>query len=104
MGIIGIGRSKKEAKIAADLAEVTVDVISNAESIGKFTSIPDREIFKVEYWPLEQAKLKTLKRASLTGNVTVISGGCGAIGLAIAKEFLNEVSEIVLLENNMNNI
>ena len=104
LGIMGIGRSKKEAKIAADLAEVTVDVISNAESIGKFTSIPDREIFKVEYWPLEQAKLKTLKRASLTGNVTVISGGCGAIGLAIAKEFLNEGSEIVLLENNMNNI
>ena len=104
LGIIGIGRSKKEAKIASDLAEVTVDVISNAESIGKFTSIPDKEIFKVEYWPLEQAKLKTLKRASLTGNITVISGGCGAIGLAIAKEFSNEGSEIVLLENNPVNI
>ncbi len=104
LGIIGIGRSKKEAKIASDLAEVTVDVISSAESIGKFTSISDKEIFKVEYWPLEQAKLKTLKRASLTGNVTVISGGCGAIGLAIAKEFLNEGSEIVLLENNLTNI
>ena len=104
LGIIGIGRSKKEAKIASDLAEVTVDVISNAESIGKFASIPDKEIFKVEYWPLEQAKLKTLKRASLTGNITVISGGCGAIGLAIAKEFSNEGSEIVLLENNPVNI
>ena len=104
LGIIGIGRSKKEAKIASDLAEVTVDVISNAESVGRFTSISDKEIFKVEYWPLEQAKLKTLKRASLTGNVTVVSGGCGVIGLAIAREFLNEGSEIVLLENNLHNI
>ena len=104
LGLIGIGRSKKEAKIASDLAEVTVDVISKAESIGKFKSIPDKEIFKVEYWPLEQAKLKNLERLSLTGYVTVISGGCGAIGLAIAREFISEGSEIVLLENNTYNI
>ena len=98
------GRSKKEAIIASDLAETTIDVISKAESFGKFKSIPDKEIFKVEYWPLEQAKLKSLKRKSLTGHVTIISGGCGTIGLAIAKEFFNEGSEIVLLENSSHNI
>jgi rhamnose utilization protein RhaD (predicted bifunctional aldolase and dehydrogenase)/NAD(P)-dependent dehydrogenase (short-subunit alcohol dehydrogenase family) len=103
-GIIAIGRSKKEAKIAGDLAEATVDIISKAESLGKFTSISEKEIFKVEYWPLEQAKLKTLKRAQLTGNVTVISGGCGTIGLSIAREFLNHGSEVALLENNLTNI
>ena len=103
-GIIAIGRSKKEAKIAGDLAEATVDIISKAESLGKFTSISEKEIFKVEYWPLEQAKLKTLKRAQLTGNVTVISGGCGVIGLSIAREFLNHGSEVALLENNLTNI
>jgi rhamnose utilization protein RhaD (predicted bifunctional aldolase and dehydrogenase)/NAD(P)-dependent dehydrogenase (short-subunit alcohol dehydrogenase family) len=103
-GIVAIGRSKKEAKIAGDLSEATVDIISKAESLGKFTSISDKEIFKVEYWPLEQAKLKTLKRAVLTGNVTVISGGCGAIGLSIAREFLKHGSQVVLLENNMNNV
>ena len=104
VGIIGIGRSKKEASIASDLAECTIDIISKAESFGKFVSIPEKEIFKVEYWPLEQAKLKNLKRSSFTGNVTVISGGCGAIGLAIAKEFHRAGSEIVLLENNLKNI
>ncbi len=103
-GIVSIGRSKKEAKIAGDLAEATVDIISKAESLGKFTSISEKEIFKVEYWPLEQAKLKTLKRAQLTGNVTVISGGCGAIGLSVAREFINNGSEVVLLENNSINI
>ncbi len=103
-GIIAIGRSKKEAAIAGDLAEATVDIISKAESLGKFTSISEKEIFKVEYWPLEQAKLKTLKRAQLTGHITVISGGCGAIGLSIAREFINHGSEIVLLENNLTNI
>ena len=54
-GIIAIGRSKKEAKIGGDLAEATVDIISKAETLGKFTSISEKEIFKVEYWPLEQA-------------------------------------------------
>ena len=104
LGIIGIGRTKKEAEIASDLAESTVDIITKAESIGKFQSIPDKEIFKVEYWPMEQAKLKNLKRANLTGHVTVISGGCGTIGLAVAKEFHKEGSEIVLLENSSYNI
>ena len=103
-GIVAIGRSKKEAKIAGDLAEAQVDIISKAESLGKFTSISEKEIFKVEYWPLEQAKLKTLQRAKLTSNVVVISGGCGAIGLAIAKEFIINGAEVVLLENNATNI
>jgi len=103
-GIIGIGRTLKEASIASDLAEITVDVISKAESFGKFQSINEKEIFKVEYWSLEQAKLKGAIRQSFTGNIVVISGGCGAIGLATAREFLNEGAEVILLENNLLNI
>ena len=72
IGIVGIGRTKKEASIAADLAECTVDVVSKAESFGKFSTISEKEIFKIEYWPLEQAKLKILKRASLTGNIQLL--------------------------------
>ena len=98
--MIGIGRTKKEAKIVSDLGECAVDIISQAESVGKFKSISDKEIFKMEYWALEQSKLKDIKRADLTGHVTVISGGCGSIGLSIAQEFHKEGSEIILLENN----
>ena len=79
-------------------------MIAKAESFGKFQSINEKEIFKVEYWPLEQAKLKGAKRQILTGNIVVISGGCGAIGLATAREFSKEGAEIVLLENNITNI
>jgi len=102
--IIGIGRTLKEASIASDLAECTVDVISKAESFGKFQSINEKEVFKVEYWPLEQDKLKGTIRQPFTGNIVVISGGCGAIGLATAREFLNEGAEVILLENNLLNI
>ncbi|MDC0057199.1 SDR family oxidoreductase, partial [Alphaproteobacteria bacterium] len=103
-GIIGIGKTLKEANIASDLAECTVDVISKAESFGKFQSINEKEVFKFEYWPLEQAKLKGTIRQPFTGNIVVISGGCGAIGLATAREFLNEGAEVILLENNVLNI
>ena len=102
--IIGIGRTLKEASIASDLAECTVDVISKAESFGKFQSINEKEVFKVEYWSLEQDKLKGIIRQPFTGNIVVISGGCGAIGLATAREFLNEGAEVILLENNLLNI
>lgn len=104
IGIIGIGRTYREAKIASDLAECTVNVVTKAESFGKFKSISEKEIFKIEYWPLEQAKLKSIKRTNLTGNVTVISGGCGTIGIAIARKFYKKGAEIVLLENNLKNI
>lgn len=104
IGLIGIGRTCKEAKIASDLAVCTADVISKAESFGKFESISEKEIFKIEYWPLEQSKLNAVKRGKLTGNITVISGGCGTIGLAIARKFFQNGSEIVLLENDSKKI
>ncbi len=104
LGIIGIGRTSKEARIASDLAECTVDVISQAESFGKFKSISEKEIFKMEYWSLEQAKLKNLKRKYFSGNVVLISGGCGEIGLSTAESFHNEGAEVILLEKEQNHI
>mgnify|MGYP001295326741 CR=1 FL=1 len=104
LGIVGIGRTSKEAKIASDLAECTIDVISQAESFGKFKSISEKEIFKMEYWSLEQAKLKNLKRKHFSGNVVLISGGCGEIGLSTAESFLKEGAEVILLEKEQRRI
>ncbi len=104
LGIIGIGRTSKDAKIASDLAECTIDVISQAESLGKYKSISEKEIFKMEYWSLEQAKLKTQKRKYFNGNVVLISGGCGEIGLSTAKAFHNEGAEVILLEKEQEHI
>ena len=104
LGMVGVGRTSKEAKIASDLAECTLDVISQAESFGKFKSISEKEIFKMEYWSLEQAKLKNLKRKYFSGNVVLISGGCGDIGLSTAKSFYDEGAEVILLEKEQHHI
>jgi rhamnose utilization protein RhaD (predicted bifunctional aldolase and dehydrogenase) len=58
LGIVGIGRSAKEAGVAADLAEQTARIILSAEGIGRFTPLNERDLFDMEYWSLEQAKLK----------------------------------------------
>lgn len=58
LGVVGVGRDAKEAKICADLAEQAVRVMLSAEKLGRFTPISERELFDMEYWSLEQAKLK----------------------------------------------
>jgi rhamnose utilization protein RhaD (predicted bifunctional aldolase and dehydrogenase) len=58
LGLVGIGRNAKEAGICADLAEQAVRVMLSAERLGRFTPIGERDLFDMEYWSLEQAKLK----------------------------------------------
>ncbi|WP_460275041.1 class II aldolase/adducin family protein [Celeribacter sp. ULVN23_4] len=58
LGIVGIGRTPKEAGVAADLAEQTARIVLAAEGIGRFTPLNERDLFDMEYWSLEQAKLK----------------------------------------------
>ena len=58
LGLVGIGRTAREAGICADLAEQAVRVMLSAERLGRFTPIGERDLFAMEYWSLEQAKLK----------------------------------------------
>ena len=69
LGLFGLGRSRKDARIAADLVESAVATITNAEAIGRFESISEADMFDMEYWSLEQAKLGTAKEAPLAGRV-----------------------------------
>ena len=52
VGLFGLGRSKKDARIAADIAENAIAVITDAESIGRFESLPEKDLFEMEYWSL----------------------------------------------------
>ncbi|OOY16480.1 class II aldolase/adducin family protein [Thioclava sp. DLFJ4-1] len=57
-GVIGIGRSAAEASINADLAVQNLRVVHSAESLGRYTPLSRDEQFRIEYWELEQAKLR----------------------------------------------
>jgi len=98
LGLFGLGRSRKEAAIAADLAEAAVSTITDAEAIGRFESIPEADMFDCEYWSLEQAKLGGAKELPLAGQVAVVTGAAGAIGTATAKAFAAAGAEVALLD------
>jgi rhamnose utilization protein RhaD (predicted bifunctional aldolase and dehydrogenase)/NAD(P)-dependent dehydrogenase (short-subunit alcohol dehydrogenase family) len=98
LGLFGLGRSRKDAAIAADLAEAAVSTITDAEAIGRFESISEPDMFDCEYWSLEQAKLGGAKEAPLAGQIAVIIGAAGAIGAATAKAFAAAGAEVALLD------
>ena len=100
MGLFGLANNVSEAKIAADIAESTVETITAAESIGTFESVSEADLFDVEYWSLEQAKLGEFKERSLTGHIVVVTGGGGTIGAAIARAFGKEGAAVALLDVN----
>jgi len=98
LGLFGLGRSAKDAAVAGDLAESWVQTVTDAEAVGTFESLPEAELFEMEYWSLEQAKLGGAAEKSLVGQVAVVTGGAGTIGLATAKALRDAGAEIVLCD------
>ena len=100
VGVFTVGKDLVAAKIAGDLTETNAKVIASVEETSKYKFIPEKDLFDVEYWSLEQAKIKR-KKKQLEGNVVVISGATGTIGFATYKMFKNYGAEVVLLDNNL---
>jgi rhamnose utilization protein RhaD (predicted bifunctional aldolase and dehydrogenase)/NAD(P)-dependent dehydrogenase (short-subunit alcohol dehydrogenase family) len=98
LGLIGLGRSKKEARISADLAESAIKTITDAEAIGRYESVSEWDMFEMEYWPLQHAKLGSDAAGPLAGQVAVITGAGGAIGAATARAFAAAGAEVALFD------
>ncbi|MDC3179558.1 bifunctional aldolase/short-chain dehydrogenase [Candidatus Pelagibacter sp.] len=99
IGIFCVGNSLKAANIAADLTETNARVISSVEETANYKFIPEKDIFDVEYWSLEQAKIKKEKK-ELEGSIVVITGAFGGIGTATYKLFKKNGAEVILIDNN----
>ncbi len=100
VGLFGVGASAKDAAIAADIAENTVEVITDAEAIGEYKCISEADMFEVEYWSLEQAKLGKSAEKVLARQVCVVTGGGSGIGAATAKAMAAEGAEIAVLDRD----
>jgi NAD(P)-dependent dehydrogenase (short-subunit alcohol dehydrogenase family) len=100
VGLFGLGATAKDAAIAADIAENTVEVITDAEAVGEYRCISENDMFEVEYWSLEQAKLGKSNEKSLARQVCVITGGGSGIGAATAKAMAAEGAEIAILDRD----
>ena len=100
VGVFTAGKDLNSAKIAGDLTETNAKVIASVEETSTYKFIPEKDFFDVEYWSLEQAKIKKQKKL-LEGNVVVITGSTGTIGYATYKMFKSYGAEVVLLDYNL---
>ena len=100
LGIVGLGVDEGAAKIAADLYEHTIAVIRGAEQVGRYQALPDGDIFDMEYWSLEQAKLGKATPRALTGQVVYVTGAASGIGLACARRFAAAGAALYLVDRD----
>ena len=98
LGMFGFGRTRKDARIASDVGEMWIEAVDGAEAVGRFKPLSKPELFELEYWSLEQAKLAGMKPKALTGQVVLVTGGAGAIGAATAKLFAVNGAHVVVAD------
>lgn len=100
VGLFAAGPTRKNAMIGADVAEATINVITNAEGIDSFEALSEEDLFDIEYWSLEQAKLAKSAEKPLTRQIAIVTGGAGGLGLAIAKALRADGAEVALFDLN----
>lgn len=98
LGLVALGKDKKSAQVAADLAEHTILRKVQADALSSWDPLSQDELFEMEYWSLEQAKLGKTQPKEFEGKVALVTGGAGAIGLAIARRLLAGGAHVLVLD------
>ena len=99
LGLATAGRTVKDAAIAAEIYEHTMDIVERAERLGGYRALPARDLFDMEYWDLEQAKLAQAGKPPLfAGEVALVTGAASGIGRAAVEALLIRGAAVVGLD------
>ena len=100
-GLATVGRTAKDAAIVAELYDHSIDVFMRAEGLGGWHALPEPDLFEVEYWDLEQAKLrKAGTPPAFAGEVVLVTGAASGIGKACVESFLRRGAAVVGVDRN----
>jgi rhamnose utilization protein RhaD (predicted bifunctional aldolase and dehydrogenase)/NAD(P)-dependent dehydrogenase (short-subunit alcohol dehydrogenase family) len=100
-GLLAIAQTAKAAQIVADIYDHTIDVIERATALGGYQALSEKDIFDMEYWELEQAKLaQGGKSPEFTGEIALVTGAASGIGKACVDSLLKRGAAVVGLDIN----
>jgi rhamnulose-1-phosphate aldolase/alcohol dehydrogenase len=104
VGMFTLGRNKTEARIAAEFYVNAINVMRGAETLSAYKGLSEAEAFRIEYWELEEAKLRRMPPPQpLSGRVALVTGGAGGIGGAIARRLTAEGAAVVIADLDLDN-
>jgi len=99
IGMLAFSKDKAMARQASEFWVNAIHVMKGAESLGGYVGLPEKEAFGIEYWQLEEAKLRRLPpERALSRRVALVTGGAGGIGCAAARRLLAEGACVVLVD------
>lgn len=100
-GVVAFGKNLTDAKIVADIMVHTMKAIQQAEKLGGWKVLSQKDLFDIEYWELEQAKLKKSSAPKLfQGRVAMVTGAASGIGKACALALAKEGALVAALDVN----
>jgi rhamnose utilization protein RhaD (predicted bifunctional aldolase and dehydrogenase)/NAD(P)-dependent dehydrogenase (short-subunit alcohol dehydrogenase family) len=100
-GLVSAGRSARDTQIVEDIYLHTQDIILRGEKLGGYQALGEAELFSMEYWDLEQAKLKKAGAPkAFAGEVALVTGAASGIGKACVQSFLNRGAAVVAVDIN----
>ncbi|HEV8097209.1 MAG TPA: bifunctional aldolase/short-chain dehydrogenase [Burkholderiales bacterium] len=100
-GFAAIGGTAKDAAIVEELYDHTIDVILRAEALGGWRALEEKHLFDIEYWDLEQAKLRKAGTSPpFSGEIALVTGAASGIGKACVESFLQRGAAVIALDLN----
>jgi rhamnulose-1-phosphate aldolase/alcohol dehydrogenase len=101
VGMFSFARDKQTARVAAEFYLNAIQVMRGAEAVSEYLPLPRQEAFDIEYWLLEEAKLRRMpKPKPLSGRIALVTGSAGGIGKAIARKFAEEGACVLINDND----
>ncbi len=101
LGVCTVGKTAKDAQIVADIYSHTIDIISWADELSSYKALSAKDIFDVEYWELEQAKLNKASNSPVfSGEVALVTGAASGIGKACVESLLKRGAAVAGLDIN----